>query len=117
MALRWRVAQFPVAFDVNGRGVAPATQTIAAGAHAVEPVAPTAVGWEFGGWFEDAALTVPVDFSKVITEGARYYAKWTPALAETGADAVILQVALGAGALLAGAALLVALRVRRPQES
>ncbi|NYJ20335.1 putative repeat protein (TIGR02543 family) [Leifsonia psychrotolerans] len=40
------------------------------------PTAPIAIGFTFTGWFADAALTIPFDFSKPITAEATIYAGW-----------------------------------------
>ncbi len=117
VVLRWRVVEFPVAFVMNGHGTAPATQIVSAGTAATVPAAPAAEGWEFGGWFADEALTVPANFSQPISGATAFYAKWTPALAETGARDAAPQLALGVAAALAGAVLLTAIRMRRPRES
>lgn len=118
VALRWRIAEWAVSFEMNGHGVAPATQTVAAGAQPVPPAAPMVDGFEFGGWFADAALTVPADFGAGITGTTAFYAKWTPSLAATGVGpAATVSLALGAGAVLAGAAALGFVRLRRAREA
>lgn len=118
VALRWRIAEWAVSFEMNGHGVAPATQTVAAGAQAVRPAAPTVDGFEFGGWFADAALTVPADFGVGITGTTAFYAKWTPSLAATGVGpSATVALTLGAGAVLAGAAALGFVWLRRSREA
>lgn len=117
VALRWRVVEFPVAFVMNGHGTAPATQTVSVGTAPTAPAQPAAEGWEFGGWFADEALTVPADFSQPITGATAFYAKWTAALAATGARDAAPQLALGVAGALAGVVLLAAIRMRRPRES
>ncbi|WP_166866969.1 MULTISPECIES: InlB B-repeat-containing protein [unclassified Salinibacterium] len=117
VALRWRVVEFPVAFVMNGHGTAPATQIVSVGTAPTAPALPAAEGWEFGGWFADEALTVPADFSQPITGSTAFYAKWTAALAATGARDATPQLALGIAGALAGVVLLAAIRMRRPRES
>ncbi|MBR3415221.1 MAG: InlB B-repeat-containing protein, partial [Clostridia bacterium] len=75
---------FTVTFNLNGHGTeAPANQTVESGQKATEPTAPTADGWEFGGWYKEAACSNAWDFSAdTVTEDTILYAKWTVALSE-----------------------------------
>jgi uncharacterized repeat protein (TIGR02543 family) len=70
------VVEYTVAFEENGGSVVP-DQTVADGGPAVEPAAPTRDGHTFGGWYADAELTTPFDFSTPITGPATIHAKWT----------------------------------------
>ncbi|MDH6182572.1 putative repeat protein (TIGR02543 family) [Microbacteriaceae bacterium SG_E_30_P1] len=115
--VRWNAAPVTLTFDVRGKGVAPAAQEVIPGFAPTAPVAPKAAGFEFKGWFADAALTVPVDFSTPLTESTTYYASWAPTLAATGSttDAASLPIALGI--LAAGAGLVVAATARKRRQS
>lgn len=64
-----------VTFDPNG-GSAVATQTVADGGYAITPAPPTKFGYAFGGWYSDAALTVPFAFTTPITDDITLYADW-----------------------------------------
>ena len=66
-----------VAFDANGHGKAPGSQTVEHGGKAKRPANPTADGWTFGGWYTDKACKEAYDFSKPVTEDITLYAKWT----------------------------------------
>ncbi|MGX5682334.1 InlB B-repeat-containing protein [Schumannella luteola] len=115
--VRFTAAPVTVTFDVQGKGTAPAAQEVLAGYPITKPADPTASGYTFTGWFADAALTTPVDFSAAVVEDATYYAGWTPALAATGStpDAAVLPI--GLGVLVAGAGLMVAATARKRRES
>ena len=66
-------------FDMQGVGMAPAAQTVYSGvANALtEPTAPTAQGYDFGGWYGDAACTEAFDFTAALDDNVTVYAKWT----------------------------------------
>lgn len=76
--------QCTATFDMQGHGTAPSAQTVYSGvANALtEPTAPTATGYEFGGWYGDAACTEAFDFTAALDDNVTVYAKWT-ALANT----------------------------------
>jgi len=89
---KWTLDSFPVSFDLGGHGSPIATHTVPYGATAAAPPAPTATWYTFRGWFADATLTTPFDFSTPITAGVTLYARWvavpaTPAPASTAAPA------------------------------
>ncbi len=66
-----------VTFDSNGHGTAPAPQQVLTGGKAAEPIAPTAAGYAFGGWYQESACATKVDFSVyTITQDTTLYAKW-----------------------------------------
>lgn len=114
VVVRWSGATVTLNFSANGFGVAPASQTVVAGAAPTRPSDPTASGVMFTGWFTDAAATIPADFSVELTSSTTFYAGWAPALAATGPadDAVLLPV--GLFAFVAGVGLVVyAYRGRR----
>ncbi len=72
------LGKFSVSFDMNGHGTAITAQTITDGDTAVKPTPdPAATGYTFGGWFTDAACTIPYDFSTPVTANITLYAKWT----------------------------------------
>lgn len=66
-------------FNANGHGTAPAAQTIVKGGVPVIPEAPTAEGWDFGGWFNEAECTTQYIYSEPLTADKTVYAKWTEA--------------------------------------
>ncbi|WP_303727299.1 InlB B-repeat-containing protein [Denitrobacterium detoxificans] len=68
---------YEVTFNANGHGTAPETQVVKYGDKATKPSDPTAEGYEFGGWYTDAACTTPYNFDDPVTEGVTLYAKWT----------------------------------------
>ena len=74
---------YTVIFNANGHGTAPATQTVTSGGTASEPTAPTADGWTFGGWYQDATCSVAFDFATPITANTELYAKWTEVTSTT----------------------------------
>ena len=73
------VNRYEVTFDMNGHGEdqQPETQEIEYNGTATEPSpAPTADGYEFEGWYIDAACTEKYDFNDPITGNITLYAKW-----------------------------------------
>ena len=66
-------------FDMQGHGTAPAAQTVySAVANALTvPTAPTAQGYDFGGWYADADCTQAFDFTAALDDNVTVYAKWT----------------------------------------
>ena len=66
-----------VTFNANGHGTAPSAQTILDGQAATEPSDPTASGWEFGGWYEEAGCTNAWNFATTLTADKELFAKWT----------------------------------------
>ncbi|MEE1069396.1 MAG: InlB B-repeat-containing protein [Paludibacteraceae bacterium] len=70
---------YTVTFNANGHGTKPDDQTIASGQKAIEPTAPTATGYAFGGWYTDQACSddKKFDFNTPITDNIPLYAKWT----------------------------------------
>lgn len=73
--IHWRCT---ATFDMQGHGTAPAAQTVYSGvANALtEPTAPTATGYDFGGWYGDAACTEAFDFTAALDGNVTVYAKW-----------------------------------------
>ena len=73
------INRYEVTFDMNGHGEdkKPDTQEIEYNGYAIEPSpAPTADGYEFEGWYIDAACTEKYNFSAPITGNITLYAKW-----------------------------------------
>jgi pilin isopeptide linkage protein/uncharacterized repeat protein (TIGR02543 family) len=69
---------YAVAFDSNG-GSPVDTQFVEDGETADRPDDPTRAGYAFGGWYRDAALTIPYDFSQPVTSDITLYARWVGA--------------------------------------
>ena len=76
---KWEKEPYKVTFDMQGHGTAPATQYVDDGGYATRPSPdPSAEGWTFGGWYNEAACTNEFYFaSKAIHEDTVIYAKWT----------------------------------------
>jgi uncharacterized repeat protein (TIGR02543 family) len=97
-------AQAVVTFNADGGAPVPAPQAVDKGGRAVKPADPAKTGFEFDGWFKEAARLNPWDFD-VDTVGADtiLYAKWTAVYTVTfdarGGSAVD-SVALRAGSKL-----------------
>lgn len=113
---------FTVSFQMNGHGSQVVSQTVAKGAKAAQPAAPTAAGYTFGGWYTDAACTVKYDFSTPVNGNLTLYAKWTGGSGSGNTDApstgdgshLWLWSALAAVSLLGCAG--IAFRVERKKE-
>ena len=69
-------ASYTVTFDFNG-GSAVKAQTVKNGAKASKPADPTKSGYEFAGWYSDAALTKAYNFNSAVKSNFTLYAKWT----------------------------------------
>lgn len=70
---------YTVSFDLQGHGDAIDPQDIISGEKATKPADPIAIGYDFGGWFTDAACTAgnEFDFETPITAATELFAKWT----------------------------------------
>ena len=105
VVIRWTAAPtVTLTFDANGHGTAPASQDVQPGTAPTKAADPAATGYLFGGWYADAALTTPADFSAPLTAATTFFAKWTPELVATGAivdpavpGAAVLAVMIGIG--------------------
>ena len=86
-------------FDMAGHGAQLDPQLSPIGDAPTKPVAPTQAHWIFKGWYTDAALTVPADFTDALTTNQTLFARWDPELAVTGGT--INYAALWAGILSA----------------
>lgn len=72
------LATADVIFDTQGHGVAPKGQNLAEDRKAGEPDAPCELGYDFGGWYKEAACETAWDFeAETVTEAVTLYAKWT----------------------------------------
>lgn len=60
----------------TGEGSAVDSQVVADGAKATKPADPTRDGYVFAGWYADADLKSPYDFSTSVTKDLALYAKW-----------------------------------------
>lgn len=78
---------YTVTFNANGHGTAPASQEVESGSKVIEPTAPTADEWIFGGWYKEAGCTNAWNFaSDEVTANTTLFAKWTAAVAKIGTD-------------------------------
>ena len=69
-----------VTFNANGHGTAPEAIDVEDGSKITAPTAPTADGWEFGGWYKEEACENAWDFgTDTVTADTTLYAKWTVA--------------------------------------
>ncbi len=66
---------YTVSFDSRGGGGID-SQAVVENGTATEPAPPLREGWQFGGWYSNAACTVPYDFKTLITGDLTLYAKW-----------------------------------------
>ena len=67
---------YAIIFDANGHGVAPQRINALYGQTISEPEPPTAVGFNFCGWYEDMDCTVPFEFTTMPSGGKILFAKW-----------------------------------------
>lgn len=71
---------YAVSFDMQGHGTQVSSQTIESGEKVIEPTAPTAEGWNFGGWYKESSCENAWVFnSDTVTEPTTLFAKWTEA--------------------------------------
>ena len=73
---KW-IALCEVSFEMNGHGAAIEKKTVWEGERIADPGAPQAEGFDFGGWYYDAAFTDKFDFADAILADTVLYAKWT----------------------------------------
>ena len=68
-----------VSFNMQGHGTAPDNQEVADGGKVTKPANPTAGGYDFGGWYKEAACTNAWNFDSDTVSGGNVilYAKWT----------------------------------------
>lgn len=72
----YKVTNVTLSYDMNGHGTSISSQTIANGSIPTMPSNPTEKGYEFLGWYTEAACTNLFDFSKSMTNNTTVYAKW-----------------------------------------
>ncbi len=69
---------FVVMFDSNGGSKVSAIKDISGGSTITEPAAPTKAGYDFKGWYKEAACINAWDFAAdTVTEDMILYVKWT----------------------------------------
>ena len=73
----YALKEYQVSFNTNG-GTAVSEQTVTHGETAKEPAAPTRNGFLFGGWYQDATLSIPFAFTTPIVANTTLYARWIP---------------------------------------
>lgn len=67
-----------VTFNMKGHGASIAKQTVAEGGKATKPNEPTAMGYNFGGWYKEAGCENAWDFATdVVNTDTELFAKWT----------------------------------------
>lgn len=72
----WKVNRYTLSFESNG-GSDVADQNISYNGTTTEPIAPTKLGYTFGGWFKEATLKNSWDFTKdTVIGNTTLYAKW-----------------------------------------
>lgn len=74
LTIHW---QCTATYDMQGHGMAPSAQTVWSGSVLTAPTAPTATGYDFGGWYRNAACTQAFDFTAALDDNITLYAKWT----------------------------------------
>ena len=82
---------YTVTFDCSAMEVinAPAEQMVLANGLVEEPIAPSRVGYSFGGWYADELYTIRYNFSAPVTDNLTLHAKWQWTIGEdveTGRD-------------------------------
>jgi len=76
---------YTVSFVVNGGSPAPQNQTVSSGGKVTEPAAMTKSGYNFGGWYKEAAFINLWNFAiDTVTGNITLYAKWDPPLVVSG---------------------------------
>jgi uncharacterized protein (TIGR02145 family)/uncharacterized repeat protein (TIGR02543 family) len=74
---KWTLNKYAVTFDPQGGGAVSA-QSIEHGGKVTEPADPTRDGYNFDGWFKEAACVNAWDFDiGAVTSAVTLYAKWT----------------------------------------
>jgi uncharacterized repeat protein (TIGR02543 family) len=66
---------YTVTFDSAG-GKETASQSMVAGAAAIQPADPLRAGYTFGGWYSDSNTQTPYDFTTPVTGSLTLYAAW-----------------------------------------
>lgn len=74
---KWTAVRYTVAFNVQGHGTEPSSQTVDYGGKVTEPDDPSAEGFVFGGWYKESSCTTPWDFdTDTVSGNTTLYAKW-----------------------------------------
>ena len=73
---------YTVAFNLNYEGATSAIdpQSVAVGGTAAAPADPVRTGYAFTGWYTDAAMTTPFDFTTAVSADVTLYAGWSEAV-------------------------------------
>lgn len=80
---KWVINEFTVTFESNGGSTVAAYTKVQKNATISAPAAPTKTGYDFGGWYKEAALTNKWTFAgetgtaDKVTADITLYAKWT----------------------------------------
>lgn len=75
---------YTVSFNLQSHGDAIDAQNIINGGKVIEPIAPIANGYVFGGWYKEAGCENAWNFTTdVVSENTTLYAKWTEYVAPT----------------------------------
>ena len=78
LEILYNLVEYTVKFQSNG-GSYVATQYVKHGGSIhTEKAIPAREGYTFAGWYEDAALSIPLTSQVTITRERIFYAKWTP---------------------------------------
>ena len=64
-------------FNMQSHGTAPEAQAVWNGEAVAQPTTPTAQGYQFGGWYTDAACTNAYNFDTPLADNITLYAQWT----------------------------------------
>jgi uncharacterized repeat protein (TIGR02543 family) len=73
---KWTLNNYTISFEENGGSVV-ADKTQGYNTVVVAPTAPTKMGYTFGGWYSDSALTTAYTFGTMPAQNITLYAKWT----------------------------------------
>ncbi|HRX44861.1 MAG TPA: InlB B-repeat-containing protein, partial [Acholeplasmataceae bacterium] len=73
---KWTLNNYTISFEENGGSVV-ADKTQGYNTAVVAPTAPTKMGYTFGGWYSDSALTTAYTFGTMPAQNITLYAKWT----------------------------------------
>jgi uncharacterized repeat protein (TIGR02543 family) len=74
---KFNINTYTVTFNADGGSPAPGTQNIAHGSTVTQPPAMIKIGYGFGGWYKETALTNIWNFdTDTVTSDTTLYAKW-----------------------------------------
>ena len=82
---KWTLDTVTVSFNLNDVLAAgmPSEQVIGKGGYAVVPTVPTLTGYNFGGWYLDAANKVIYNFNSAVNDDVVLYARWSNLVNDT----------------------------------